>query len=195
MLDAAITFLAGELNSYLRKRGVFTQQDDMVVPTQVVNDKGDWQVSEGKIGLTLIGIEEERVLRSQVPERSLLNGSHVVLQPPLKLNLNLLFSVRPGTAQGSYEASLGFLSHVLTFFQAHPSFASDGSPGLDPRIVKLTAELLSYSPEHLNQTWAYLGSKYLPSAIYRVRMIILQDTEPMSIDKPVTVLGTEVNPL
>lgn len=193
MLDIAVAFLADELNSYLHKRGLYTQQEDIVVPSPLVNDKGEWLVAEGKIGLTLINIEEERVVREQVPDRLYLNGNHVVLQPALKLNLTVMFAARFGTAMGSYKSALNCLSQVLTFFQAHPSFSADNSPGLDSRIVKLHADLLSLTPEQLNQTWAYLGGKYLPSAIYRVRMVMLQDAEPMEIGKPITTINTAVN--
>lgn len=193
MLDIAIAFLADELNSYLRKRGVLSQPDDIVVPGQLVNERGGWLISEGKIGLTLINIEEERVLRDQVPDRVYMNGNHIVLQPALKLNLIVLFSARASAATDSYSNSLNFISHVLTFFQANPSFSAESSAGLDPRILKLKAELLSCTPEQLNQTWAYLGCKYLPSAIYRVRMVMLQDTEPMEIGKPVTTIHAVVN--
>lgn len=193
MLDIAVTFLADELNSYLRKRGALTQQEDLVVPSPLVNDKGEWQVAEGKIGLTIINIEEERVLREQVPDQVYLKGNHIVIQPALKLNLTVLFSARQSAAPGSYKNSLNFLSHVLTFFQAHPSFSADNSPGLDSRIVKLNADLLSCTPEQLNQTWAYLGSKYLPSAIYRLRMVTLQDSEPKAINKPVSAMNTVSN--
>jgi hypothetical protein len=193
MLDIAVTFLAEELNSYLRKRGALAQPEDIVLPITLVDDKGVWVLPEGKIGLTLINIEEERVLREQLPERVYLDGNHVVLQPVLKLNLTLLFAARFAPNTDGYKSSLYFLSQVLTFFQAHPSFSADNSPGLDPRIVKLNVELLSYTPEQLNQTWAYLGSKYMPSAIYRVRMVMLQDIEPTAISKPITAINAEIS--
>jgi len=192
MLDIAINFLADELNSYLRKRGALAQTEDIVVPSALVNDKGEWVLPEQRIGVTLINIEEERVLREQLPERVYLDGSHVVLQPVLKLNLTVLFAARFAQNSEGYKRSLNFLSHVLTFFQANPSFSTDKSPALDARIAKLNLELLSYSAEQLNQTWAYLGSKYLPSAIYRIRMITLQDIEPAAISKPITTIITEV---
>jgi len=193
MLDVAITFLADELNSYLRKRGALAQAEDIVLPHTLVNDKGEWMLPEQKIGLTLINIEEERVLREQLPERVYLDGSHVVLPPVLKINLTVLFTARFAQNTEGYKKSLSFLSHLLTFFQAHPSFTPDNSPGLDARIAKLNLELLSPTPEQLNQTWAYLGGKYLPSALYRVRMVTLQDIEPAAISKPITTIITEVN--
>lgn len=196
MLEAVVTFLADELNSYLRKRGALGQTaDDLALPSSLVNDKGEWILPEGKIGLTLINIEEERILREQQPERIYQNGNHIVLQPVLKLNLTVLFAAKFTHTTNGYKTSLSFLSHVLTFFQANRSFSSDNNPGLDPHIEKLNIELLSYLPEQLNQTWAYLGSKYLPSAIYRIRMVVLQDTEPAAIDKPVTTIETEVSKL
>ena len=189
MLDIAFKFLAGEVNAYLRKRtGSKLGNAEL---TSLVNDKGEWVLKEGNIGLTLLSIEEERVMRAHLPERIYQNGSEVVLQPPLKLNLVVLFTSR----YKDYDQSLHFLSHVLTFFQANPSFTADSHPGLDPRIEKLALEMLSYGPEQLNQTWAYLGSKYLPSAIYRLRMVMLQDMEPAGIGQPITTIETTLNEL
>ncbi len=193
MLDVAVTFLADELNSHLRKRGVLAQQEDIVVPSALVNDKGEWLLSGGKIGLTLINIEEERILREQLPERVYLDGNHVVLQPALKLNLTVLFAARFAQDEAGYKSALNFLSQVLTFFQAHPSFSPDNSPGLDARIEKLNVELLSHTHEQLNQIWACLGSKYLPSVIYRVRVVTLQDREPAAIVRPITEINTAVS--
>jgi hypothetical protein len=192
MLDIAVSFLADELNTYLRKRGELTGSLDVVLPTSLVDDKGVWTLPVGNIGLTLVNIEEERVLREQLPERVYLNGNNVVLQPVIKLNLIVLFAARFAPDTDGYKSSLKFLSHVFTFFQANPSFSADNSPGLNGNIEKLNVELLSYTPEQLNQTWAYLGSKYLPSAIYRVRMVSLQDIEPVEIGKPITTINAEV---
>lgn len=192
MLDAAITFLADELNSYLRKRGALAQAEDIALPSALVNDKGEWVLPEQKIGLTLTNIEEESVLREPLPERVYLDGSHVVRQPALRLNLTVLFAAHFAANTEGYKRALNFLSHVLTFFQAHPSFSHDNYPGLNPRIEKLNIELLSCSSEQLNQTWAYLGGKYLPSAIYRVRMVTLQDSEPAEISRPISSIVTKV---
>lgn len=186
MIDAAVSFLAGEVNLYLKRR---TASDVVkVVPGGLVDDSGKWGVAEGSIGLALVNIEEERVLRSQTPARVLVNGSHVVQQPELKINLQLLFAVR----HSKYEHALRYLSYVLMFFQANPAFTRSGFPGLDAGIERLSIEMLTYGPEQLNQLWAYVGAKYLPSAIYRVRLVLLQDSQPDSIEAPVSTLETVV---
>jgi hypothetical protein len=186
VIDTAIKFLSDEVNTYLKKRALNGQNFGSVIAGQIVDDNGKWAVAADNVGLTLINIEEERLLQTQLPERVYINGNHIVMPPELKLNLTVLFHIR--YTNGNYEQSLRFLSSVLTFFQAHPSFTADAYPGLDPNIEKLTVEMLSLSTEQLNQIWAYLGSKYLPSVAYRVRMIVLQDAEALGIAKPITTV-------
>lgn len=184
MLDVTLKFLAKELNTYLLLRtGSNFGEVELCQP---VDDSGKWAIKEDFLGLSLINIEEERILRSQLPETTYLNGQHIVLQPPLKLNLHLLFSAR----FKQYDQALRQLSHVLTFFQSHLLFAPEHYPGLDPRIEKLTLELLSPNYEQLNQIWAFIGGKQLPSVIYRLRMAVLQDVETAAIQPPLTEIST-----
>jgi hypothetical protein len=187
MLDVALKFLARELNSYLLSR---TGSDfGQVEIGRLVDDTGKWAVKEDHIGAVLVNVEEERTLKSQLPEKTLVNGSLVVLEPPLKLNLHVLFAAN----FQRYDHALHYLSHILTFFQAHPFFNQDRYPDLDPRIRKLTAELIALSYEQLNQLWAYIGGKYLPSAVYRFRLISLQDVEPSAVQPPITSVDAVVH--
>lgn len=179
MLDVALKFLQAELNSYLLVRTASDFGD--VELGKPVDDSGRWAITEDHIGCSLIGIEEERALRTQLPTPTYLNGRQVLLEPDIKLNLHVLFAAY----FRQYDQALKQLSHVLTFFQSHTVFTPDRNPGLDPRIEKLSVELQSLSFEQINQIWAFLGGKHLPSAAYRVRLVALQDTEPASADPPV----------
>lgn len=105
-----------------------------------------------------------------------------MLEPELKLNLYILFAANFKI----YDQALKFISYVLTYFQSHSSFTSDGYPTLDPRIKKLTVELQSLNYEQLNQVWAFIGAKQLPSVIYKVRMVVLQDEAATAIQPPIT---------
>jgi len=103
-----------------------------------------------------VNIEEERTLKSQLPESTFVDGrtscgSRAQAQSSRHLRANFK----------KYELALRQLSWVLTFFQAHPGFNRDQHPSLDPRIDKLTAELLSLTYEQLNQLWAVIGGKQL----------------------------------
>jgi len=123
-------------------------------------------------------------MRAQLPETITSAGKHVVLEPKLKLNLHVLFAAK----FQKYDEGLRSLSLVLTFFQSHLTFTNSAYPGLDPRIERLAVELQSLSYEQLNQVWAYLGAKHLPSAIYKIRLVALQDVAPVAVQQPVAEL-------
>ncbi|HWM89796.1 MAG TPA: DUF4255 domain-containing protein [Thermoanaerobaculia bacterium] len=181
MLDVALKFLVKELGSYLLLRtGVSFGEPDLC---RIVDDSGKWAVPEDRIGASLINIEEERAVKSQLPEATYVNGRNVVLQPALNLNLHVLFAAN----FKRYDEALRYLSYVLTYFQSHLLFTPTQYPGLDPRIGKLSAELQSLTYEQVNQIWAFLGGKQLPSALYKVRMLTLQDAG-QTIEAPVAQL-------
>ena len=172
MLDVALTFLVDQLNAYLRTRT--STAADVAKLSRIVNDLGKWSTGPNAIGLALINVEEDRVLKGQTPETTIIDGRHVVLPPPLKLNLTVIFVAD----FDQYDIALKYLSYILTYFQAHPKFAQQDHPDLDPRIEKLVVELQSLTYEQLNQVWAFIGAKQLPSAIYKVRLVALQDQAP-----------------
>jgi hypothetical protein len=186
MLDVALNFLTAELNSYLVARGARKATDEIgkVEVGRLVDDAGKWAIPDDRVGATLIHIDEERVMRAQLPETITSAGKHVVLEPKLKLNLHVLFAAK----FQKYDEGLRSLSLVLTFFQSHLTFTNSAYPGLDPRIERLAVELQSLSYEQLNQVWAYLGAKHLPSAIYKIRLVALQDVAPVAVQQPVAEL-------
>jgi hypothetical protein len=190
MLDVALTFLAHEANAYLlsRTRPQGDGDGQVVRLGRLVDDTGKWALEEERVGVALVNVEEERTLKGQLPETALVNGRQVVLEPTLRLELHVLFAAR----FKQYDQALHHLAHVITFFQAHPSFTPERHPTLDPRLHKLTAELLSLGYEQLNQLWAFLGAKHLPSVVYRIRLVALQDLEPSAIQRPVTSLVTDL---
>lgn len=190
MLDVALTFLTAELNSYLVARGATKADEEFgkVELGRLVDDTGKWAIKDDHVGAALIQLEEDRILKSHLPETVTAGGRHVVLEPRLKLNLHVLFAAK----FQKYEEGLRSLSSVLTFFQSHPAFTPDSHPALDPRVERLTAELQTLSYEQLNQVWAYIGGKHLPSAIYKVRMVALQDAAPRAVEQPLSQIGTTV---
>ena len=93
MLDVAINFLVDQFNSYLLRR-TGSASLGQVVARGILDEKGNLAIASGTVALSLVNIEEERVLREQIPARVFSNGREMVLQPELKLNLTLLFAAR-----------------------------------------------------------------------------------------------------
>ena len=190
MLDIAVKFLATELNTFLTARGaVDSSGTGSAVLTRIVADTGVWEVPTDQVGVALVNVEEERATRPQLPQSVYSDGGQVLLEPELRVNLHLLFAAN----FHNYEAGLRQISHVLTFFQARPLFTRERYPGLDARIERLGVDLLSLTYEQLNQLWAFVGAKQLPSAVYRARLVALQDREPAAIHPPITEVNAEVD--
>ena len=187
MIDVVLDFLVKTVNTWLALRtGTDFGQLEM---NRIVDDAGKWTLTKERIGVAVINIEEDRILKSHLPEVTLVNGQHVVLHPELKLDLHLLFAAH----FTRYDQALKYLSYVLTYFQSHASFKQPDYPGLDPRIGKLNVELLSLSYDQLNQVWGFLGSKQLPSVLYKVRMVALQDREPAGVAAPITHIDVDAH--
>ncbi|MBD2325982.1 DUF4255 domain-containing protein [Alkalinema sp. FACHB-956] len=187
MLDIALKFLQDELNAYLFTR---TGSDTVKVEmSRLVDEAGKYALEGETIGATIINLEEDRIFKSHLPDHSYLNGQHVVQEPDLKLNLHVLFAANFKL----YDQALKYLSYILLFFQAHSVFTSEEYPGLDPKIGKLAIELQSLNYEQLNQVWAFIGGKHLPSVIYKVRMVILQDIEPQKVQRPLTTININLH--
>jgi hypothetical protein len=109
------------------------------------------------------------------------------VQPPLKVNLHVLFAAN----LQQYDQALKYLSLVLSYFQSHPSFTPTEYPDLDPNIDKLALELVSLTYDQLNSIWTFIGGKQLPSVVYRVRMLLIQDAEA-GLGAPITRIGAQV---
>lgn len=156
MLDVALTFLTKSFNTYLRTR---TGSDfGAALLTRIVDDSGKWAAEGDHIGVSLLHIEEERILKGQLPETKIVNGKHLVVAPALRLGLHVLFAA----GFQHYDQALKLLSHVLAFFQAHPVFSHSQYPDLDDRIERLAVELLSLTYEQINQMWRSSGANSYP---------------------------------
>lgn len=191
MLHLAVEFLRRELNGWLAQRTGSSDPFGTAVLTRIATDTGRWDIPNDRIGVALVNLEEERTVRSQVPQAAYVDGRQVIREPEVKLNLYLLFAAH----FANYEQGLKQLSLVLTFFQGHPVFTPERHPGLDARIRKLGVDLISLGFEQLNQLWAFVGAKHLPSAVYRVRLVALQDDEPASVGAPITKIDATMETL
>ena len=94
--------------------------------------------------------------------------------------MHLLFS----SNLDDYKEALKRISQVVAFFHSHPVFTPENAPGLDQNIEKLIMELDSINFEQLYNLWSAFGGDYLPSVLYKLRMVTIFD-EPKAIVPPV----------
>ena len=169
MIRETLSFLRDQINSYLKNKLEIPQ--NMVVLDNVISQSGELNATE--LGLSLINIEEEKIHKTQSPYKIAGNGTVNLVNPEIKLNLYLLFIANFGT--GNYEDALGALSHVIRFFQGRQVFTRQNAPTLNEHIEKLIIELVTLSFEQQNHLWGFIGAKYIPSVLYKVRLLSMAD--------------------
>lgn len=173
MISETLSFLAAELNGYLNTKLVATS-DPRVKVGNVARAldgslTGPASLDEKAI-LTLVNIEEDRMSRSQ--ETHVKVGTTAIYKrPPLLLNLYVLFSVH----KDKYDESLALLGHIIQFFQFQNTFIPLTHPNLDSRIEKLMVDLYTMNFEQVNHLWSTLGGKLLPSVLYKVRQVTIDE--------------------
>lgn len=169
MIDTAIAQLAGQLNQALKRQ--FMVGEDLVVVSHLHEQDGTVAPQVvNKVAAFLVNIEREAV-----PGGGNSSSAGLLRQaqqaPPVHLNLMLMFAANFGGA--TYPEALKFLSATVQFFQGRPVFNHQNTPDLDPRIDKLTLEIENLGLSDLSNLWGVLGGTYLPSVLYRVRMVSL----------------------
>lgn len=198
MIHTSLSFITNELNEYLKVR-TGTPDVNRVFLTSVATETGV-VIPEKSLGVSLINIEEERVYKDQ--RSSIINSKGKVeyVNPELKLNLYVLISANfqdtsaDNDTSDDYVEGLKQLSFIISFFQAKNVFTPDNSPNLakyDPKIKNLVVELYSYTFEQLYNFWSVVGAKYLPSVLYKVRMVTFQEGEFFDSGVPIEKINID----
>lgn len=186
MLDSALKFLASQLTARIASATGGTPTP--VGLSRVVDEAGKVLITEDSLALSLLHLEEERVMQGRLPEHTLLAGRYTVAPPELRLNLHVLLVAN----FRQYDEALRHLSMGVQYLHENPVFMADAYPDLGEGVDRLTVELLSLSYEQLNQVWGAIGSKLLPFAALRVRGVFLGPAAPTGVREPITTMKTLV---
>ena len=164
MIHNTLSFLAEQVNKYL-DRGLSSASDIVEIGSL---KQSDGSPSFDKLGMTLVAIDRETTIPTGYDLKEV-NASKVIKQKrPLCLNLKVLMS---SNFESSYEDALKYLSEVITFFHTNNVFTHENSPTLDKNIQKLIIEINPNDTDEMYHFWSMAGISYLPSIIYRVRMV------------------------
>lgn len=174
MIHDTIEFLKTVLNDYLvQKIPDATATGPRVDYPKIDNDPPTFNLRT--VNLLLLNLEEERINRPANPYLQMNpDGSQNTVNPPLSLSLTLLFSSK----FADYQAALKHLSYTLQFFQTYPVFTHSSFPSLPTDVDKLTMEYLSLNNTQKNEIWSSLKVAYLPSVVYRLKMMVYQEDRP-----------------
>ena len=173
MLSKVLTFVSGFLNNEIKM--IYGIDHNPIVVSSLINPDGSITENiENKIVISVINLEQETTVKALNNFISDNNNNYARVSPPIYLNLYLLISANYDSS--NYMESLKMLSSVISVFQSNTYFTSDINTDMPAPLEKLTFEIFNMPISELSHIWSGIGAKYVPSIIYKVRMITINES-------------------
>lgn len=173
MIDAAINIIASSTNQHLMR--TYGLHEDVVVVSNILEQDGTVATHvDNKIVVSLVNIEKDSLPLSQQNINAPTASRIPVTNLPIHFNLYLMFASY--FSGGNYREGLKFLSNTISYFQGQSVFDHENSPEMDRSIEKLVLDIQNLSMDDLSNLWGILSGKYLPSVLYKVRMVSYDST-------------------
>jgi hypothetical protein len=182
MIDSALSQLADQLNEHLRRR--FHLSEDLAVLSNLHEQNGALvPLVNNKLVLFLAGVERDTVAyRASFGQGQ---GLSAHLSMPEPIYLNLLMMCAANFSGSNYPEALKFLSGAIGFFQSKPVLDHQNSPDLDERLERLILNIENLSSSEMHSLWGIHSGRYLPSVLYRVRMVSVDGQHISSRSTPI----------
>lgn len=163
------------------------------VNISTLNDSDEFLNTKTPIILSIVNIEEDKTLKNQTVYLKDTNNHNQISKyknPTQYLILSLLFASY-SKEMNKYLDGIEKLKNVIAYFQKNNSFyynvvtpelityeayETNTDPNKEEDYHKITMETVSLTSEQLNQMWSYLGSKYMPSMLYKMRLCMIQES-------------------
>jgi Pvc16 N-terminal domain len=142
-----------------------------IVIGDIAKDEGDSSPTSDKIVITLLSVEEEKTLKNNPRYERVQNpdgDSYVKKNLPAYLNLYVMIAGN----KNSYDKSIDGVSKVIETFQTRKE-ALAIEHNFRMQLHSLPFDQLSYA-------WGFLGGKILPSVLYKISIIKIQNEENSS---------------
>lgn len=176
MIYEVLQTLTDNLNVYFRTK--LKIQEDKAELSAIVNQDGTIALqSENKVLVTLLNIEREPFSAS---------GANIGRQ---KLSLNIIVIFSCHFSNSNYSEAIRFLDLIITYFEENYTLEAyniyDGNN-------KIKIEIETFNLDKVQNIWSTIGAKYLPSVIYKLRMIVV-DSNNISAFTPAVQKAPELS--
>lgn len=162
MIHNIVSTLVNQLNEFIRNE--LGLADDMVIVSNLMDIKGGSLMQiENKVCVFIQNIEEEKMLKNTSFQ------ANAGMAPPMFINIYVV--VAANFPEPNYREALRYISMAIEFFQGKPLFDRSNTPELPPSVDKIALEYYNQSIQDLNNLWSLIGAKYIPSVVYKVKLL------------------------
>ena len=170
MILDCVSHIATQLNMYLKHS--FELSEDIVMVSNLMEHDGSMvAATDNRLTVFLANIEKDTMAAQKGRTTAVVAGRDVVKPKPIFLNLYVMIVANFSGA--NYSEGLKFISSVIGFFQQQAVFNHQNSPDLPNQIEKIILDIENMKNSELSHLWGLYGAKYLPSVLYKVRMVLI----------------------
>lgn len=185
MIDTAMKFLRDYLNQEIINPANPVVLGNITKESDIVDDD--------KIYLSLIQVEEEKVLKEVNHRRRKNPGDdfYSTINPEIRLNLYILVTYQ--YTGKNYEEALKQLSNVVTILQGKYVFTKPDfiKPSYEV-LEQIVLDLYTQSLDQNSNMWQALGEKLSPSLLYKMRVIGIQANKVLDTTGEIRAIGLDV---
>jgi hypothetical protein len=186
MIGNILQLIAKEVSAFIDAQSEMPSGQKSVVLHKPNSVSGDFSLPDNAISLSMLNIEEELSSKTSMPSKRVKNNKVYTQNPAVHINLQIIFI---SNFANDYINELNYLTKVLAFFQEKSSFTVENTQGLEAlNLQKLSFKLNTLPLSEQGNVWTLLGGKYMPSLVYRVGLISIQDKERRSDIKVVKTI-------
>ncbi len=183
MIGEALRLIVRELDSALQRQA--PGAGNVAVLTNLVDANGA-AVPEAaeKVAVFVVDISQENI-PTRLPRVLPGNGQNFTQQqPPVHLSLQVMCAAN--FSGSTYDEALTRISGTVAFFQGCPLFTAQNTPGLPDGIAQLTMTIENLNAVDLSHIWSIHGGRYLPSVLYRMRVLSIDagriEAQPRAVE-------------
>ncbi len=192
MIGDILQLIAKEVSTFIDSDIKMPTDKKSVVLHKPNSINGEFNLPDNAISMSLLNIEEELSTKSAMVKKRVENRKVYTQNPAVNLNLQIIFI---SNFANDYLNELNYITKVIEFFQQKMAFTVENTKELDKfkNIEKLNFMLNTIPLEQQSGLWSLLGGKYMPSVVYRVGLIAIQDEEKLSKVKIVKTVKLNSN--
>ncbi len=176
MIGTLLNFIAESVNQDICRRLKLPSSANKVQLSSIVDTQGSILENDSNVLLLkLIGIEPAPIANS-FPTR-IQKGSGINREEFAPLSLNLRIILASYSRPGLVREGLDMLTMGMSYFQEKKLWDIQNTPGLPKGVNRLVFEMEKLDIQELHQVWGAIGTNYLPSVMYTLKTIVINDQD------------------
>lgn len=180
MIGELLTIITREVTTYIDNQVKLPSGKKTVVLYKPNSIKGEVEIPDNTIALSLLNIEQELSIRDATIKKEVIDGKVYKQDPAVYINLQIIFI---SNFQNDYVTELNYITKVIEFFQQKSSFTPENTKGLGAlKIEDLNFKLNTLELDEQHNIWSMLGTTYMPSVVYKVSMLTIQEEKKLAKD-------------